>query len=195
VSGSGVNAAADDWAYTSCMDLAAGTYILTFKYNTAGGTDYPEKFEVFWGDDNTASAMTDELVPEMEVTNETYETEEVTFEVTTGGIYYIGFHCVSEADMWSLLIDEVSINEYTDVTENVDNKINVFPNPANNVVNIENAENADISILNMLGQEVVSQAATSSRETVNISDLSNGTYIIRIEDGNEVITQKLNVVK
>ncbi|MGM0651150.1 MAG: hypothetical protein ACQES1_11685, partial [Bacteroidota bacterium] len=32
-------AAADDWAYTSCMDLAAGTYILTFKYNTAGGTD------------------------------------------------------------------------------------------------------------------------------------------------------------
>ncbi|MFO7790616.1 MAG: T9SS type A sorting domain-containing protein, partial [Bacteroidales bacterium] len=62
-------------------------------------------------------------------------------------------------------------------------------------VYVENAENAEINILNMLGQKVASQTATSSRETVNISDLSNGTYIIRIEDGNEVITQKLNVVK
>ncbi|MFO7789007.1 MAG: T9SS type A sorting domain-containing protein [Bacteroidales bacterium] len=71
----------------------------------------------------------------------------------------------------------------------------VFPNPANNTVYVANAENADISIINMLGQVVASQTANSSRETVNISDLSNGTYIIRIKDGNEVITQKLNVIR
>jgi hypothetical protein len=74
--------------------------------------------------------------------------------------------------------------------------IKIFPNPANNIVNIENAANARISIVNMVGQEVISTVATSKRETVNISGLSNGVYIIRIKDDEEVITtKKLNVVK
>ena len=63
------------------------------------------------------------------------------------------------------------------------------------MVTVENAENSEITIVNMVGQVVASQVANSNRESINISDLSDGTYIIRIENGNEVSTQKLNVIR
>jgi hypothetical protein len=88
-----------------------------------------------------------------------------------------------------------NLDNTVDIAENADAGVSVYPNPANNVVTVENAENAQITIVNMVGQVVASQVANSNRESINISDLSNGTYVIRIENGNEVSTQKLNVIR
>jgi hypothetical protein len=87
----------------------------------------------------------------------------------------------------------VSINN---LVENKDiNKLNIYPNPASDIVIIENAENSKISIINMLGQVVFSQTLINNNIKLNVSQIPNGTYLIRIENNNEVITKKLNVIR
>ena len=61
-----------------------------------------------------------------------------------------------------------------------ENKINIYPDPAQNEITIENAENSKLKILNLLGQEIISRDFISKKESVNINSLMAGTYLINI---------------
>ena len=57
----------------------------------------------------------------------------------------------------------------------------VYPNPTDNYLFVEGNKNPiSISIYNLLGAEVISKSNT---DKINVSELSNGVYIIRISDG------------
>ena len=71
-------------------------------------------------------------------------------------------------------------------TANYESNINIYPNPANDHINIDfgnldNVEDWNIKIINILGQEVLSQPMNTDK--INVSELSKGVYIIRISDG------------
>ena len=71
-------------------------------------------------------------------------------------------------------------------TENYESNINIYPNPANDHIainsdNLDNVEGWNIKIINILGQEVLSQPMDTDK--INVSELSKGVYIIRISDG------------
>lgn len=88
------------------------------------------------------------------------------------------------------MIDDIVVSDgFVSINDIEINDINIYPNPASDFVTVSNAENAEITIINMLGQVVTSQFANSSCEIVNISNLTNGTYIIRVENDNKVITK------
>lgn len=188
--------AADDYIYTTCLDLAAGTnYKLSFQYKVQSA-DYPENLDVYIGTAQDATTMTTQLIDLPGVVNiEFTEALVPVFSVPTDGIYYIGFHAYSDADMYAVYVDDIMIDFSNDANIALSESISIYPNPANNVVVIENAENANVTIINMVGQVVASQNVNSNRESVNISNLSEGTYVIRIENGAEVSTQKLNVIR
>ena len=66
-------------------------------------------------------------------------------------------------------------------------QFNIYPNPAINVVNIEVAsELKSVEVYSLQGQKIMS---TSSKE-LNISNLSSGVYMIRVEDANGAIATK-----
>jgi Secretion system C-terminal sorting domain/Ig-like domain CHU_C associated len=66
-------------------------------------------------------------------------------------------------------------------------QFNIYPNPAINVVNIEVAsELKSVEVYSLQGQKIKS---TSSKE-LNVSDLSSGVYMIRVEDTNGAIATK-----
>ena len=73
--------------------------------------------------------------------------------------------------------------------------ISIYPNPAANELNISNVKDAKIQIINALGQIVVEQVSTSDVHTFNINALQGGTYIVRIEKNNSVISNVINVIK
>lgn len=75
------------------------------------------------------------------------------------------------------------------------NTVNVFPNPANNTITIENIAGAQISVFNIAGQEVLSVEAANANETLNVSALPEGMYIVRVVNGTEVGTSKVNIVR
>jgi len=77
------------------------------------------------------------------------------------------------------------------VETNITSAISVFPNPANSVVTVANAENANIVILNMVGEVVANVENASANQTIDMSNLANGTYFVRVNA--EVF--KINLVK
>ena len=71
-------------------------------------------------------------------------------------------------------------------TASYESNINIYPNPANEHItidfgNLDNVEGWNIKIINILGQEVLSQPMDNDK--INVSELSKGVYIIRISDG------------
>ena len=75
------------------------------------------------------------------------------------------------------------------------NSINIYPNPANETINITNAEKSNISIYNLLGEVVLKAKSSSANATINVSKLSEGTYIIKVIGKERVVAKKLVIKK
>jgi hypothetical protein len=73
------------------------------------------------------------------------------------------------------------------VEELLKSKINVSPNPADQILHIEfdNLQVREIQILNIYGKSVFFTKDVALTTQINLSDLSNGIYllIVRTEDG------------
>ena len=89
------------------------------------------------------------------------------------------------------------------VEEVLSNKLSVFPNPASNnaAIELNLVENNDvvIEVLNTLGQKVFTYAASMSSGLNKIelpaATLNAGLYYVNITIANELMTEKLNIVK
>lgn len=70
-----------------------------------------------------------------------------------------------------------------------------YPNPASKRIFFKtNAFNIEkVAIFNITGQEVLTKNWFSPTEGINISELKNGIYILRIESGRQAISKKLMV--
>lgn len=75
------------------------------------------------------------------------------------------------------------------------NSINVYPNPSTGIININHIEGAYISIMNIVGQQVLEINKASTNQQVNLNGLDNGTYLIRIDLDNETKTQMILLEK
>ena len=69
----------------------------------------------------------------------------------------------------------------------------IYPNPANNQVRIElaNDQAAELSIMNTLGQVIRTVALDKIDNTIDISSLNSGLYVLRISQGGSVYTTKV----
>ncbi len=68
----------------------------------------------------------------------------------------------------------------------------LYPNPTTGLLNITNAENAIVNIYNMVGEVVATATNVSS---MDISNLENGTYIVKVISNNSATTKKITLVK
>jgi len=69
---------------------------------------------------------------------------------------------------------------------------NYYPNPVSKDLHLTARENiTNVSIFNMLGQEVKSIAPSSLETTINMSNLANGTYFVKAQVGDAVGTFKV----
>lgn len=90
----------------------------------------------------------------------------------------------------------VTITRGTDGIESVNAEgINVYPNPANNVINVANAENAQVSVFDVNGRMMFNTESAAANQTIDATNFANGLYIVRIVENGNVTTKKVNVVK
>jgi hypothetical protein len=75
------------------------------------------------------------------------------------------------------------------------NEIEMYPNPTTGIVNFSNVENATIEVFNMMGQVVASIEGASENATMDLSNVANGNYVVRIVMNGEVATSKLNIAR
>tara|TARA_R110002111_G_scaffold110212_6_gene169595 strand:+ start:25172 stop:26578 length:1407 start_codon:yes stop_codon:yes gene_type:complete len=72
--------------------------------------------------------------------------------------------------------------ETLSVQNNILNSVKIYPNPTKDVLNFENInENIDVSVFDVLGKQVLEQTINVG-ETLNVSQLSNGIYTIKINN-------------
>lgn len=69
----------------------------------------PERIEVKYGNSSTAEAMTKEILPATDLTQEGFQeySKEITADET--GNLYVGFHAISDADKFYLDVDDISV--------------------------------------------------------------------------------------
>jgi len=73
--------------------------------------------------------------------------------------------------------------------------VTVYPNPSNGQIFVGNVENASIEVINLMGQVVKSVKSEYEVNQIDLSDLANGTYIVKGVKGNEVSNIKINLSK
>lgn len=100
---------ADDWFITPKIHLVAGNvYSFSFAANVSFDS-YTQVVEVCLGNDDTAEAMTTQLIPQTTVSSSTKHTFSNEFSVDATGDYRFGIHVTSEPDHGSLYFDDISI--------------------------------------------------------------------------------------
>ena len=84
------------------------------------------------------------------------------------------------------------------VSTDLSNKINsndwfVYPNPASDFIKIQTSQsyNSEITIFDILGKQLKGINSNDSESQINISDLNNGVYIIKIVNEGRIFNQKI----
>jgi hypothetical protein len=107
------------------------------------------------------------------------------------GIYKYSVYAIAGGSMSAPVSVFVSF-DYTGVAESQDVNINVFPNPANDMVNINVKGSFTYQLVNSLGQ-VVRSGKADNKAIVNVNELNQGIYFLTITAGNQVSVQKVIV--
>ena len=115
-----------------------------------------------------------------------------TFTVTQTGNYTVKYilsdytECVS-----SSAITTISSLETVDF-ENINNAFTVYPNPTKGIITISSVENTPIDkieIVDVLGKII--SVKTGNTSQIDISEFSNGIYILKIHSGESVFQKKI----
>jgi uncharacterized delta-60 repeat protein len=114
----------------------------------------------------------------------------------TSGIYVDTFQAITGCD--SIITTNLTFISGIKETGNEYGAVKIFPNPFSNSTTIEILDTrftkADLTIYNLLGQEVYRQILSSKRETLSLN-LQPGIYFYRISRGSEIIGNGKLVVR
>lgn len=70
-----------------------------------------------------------------------------------------------------------------DVNEFEIKDISIFPNPTTNTITIKGIQqDYKIEVYNIIGQKIIEKNITPDNNTINVSHLSNGAYILKLKD-------------
>ncbi|WP_460219193.1 T9SS type A sorting domain-containing protein [Psychroserpens sp. MEBiC05023] len=113
--------------------------------------------------------------------------------VTAGETYYVRVSGYNAAREGTFCL-ELTTNQTLSIDDFERLGFTYFPNPVNNTLTI-NAQNAidNVSILNMLGQEVLKAAPNSVNSVLDLSQLQTGAYFAKVTIGNS--TETVRIIK
>ncbi|MGY6562555.1 MAG: choice-of-anchor J domain-containing protein [Luteibaculaceae bacterium] len=100
------------WMFTQGLNLEAGvSYTLSFQLRAPGWQGVAEDLAVRIGNNPTATAMgTNAIFTTSGILYPQYTAITATFTVPSNGVYYIGFHTFSAADLDFVAVDDVAVN-------------------------------------------------------------------------------------
>ena len=113
---SSANAGDDYLVSVVPFNLVAGkTYNIIVNAN-ANSAFFPERFEVKIGTEATVEGLSQTVIQPTDVTSAEPDDFEGQFSVAADGKYYIAVHAISDADMYSLLVHSITIEQGAEPT-------------------------------------------------------------------------------
>jgi hypothetical protein len=115
-----------------------------------------------------------------------------SFSPTTSGSYAVEVTVGSCTEL-SACVDFTSL-----VTDTFKlNTINIYPNPTSSILTIEHSLNDDLifELFSIEGKKVLQKVLTEKRSKLNMSQLSKGTYFVRMTQNKKVFSQQIVIGK
>lgn len=87
----------------------------------------------------------------------------------------------------------LTINDYVGIAQHTENTISIYPNPTNGIINIKlkDINIHCIKICDITGKTKIEKTNIRQNETMDLSNLESGYYIIRIEREREIFIKKI----
>lgn len=111
------------------------------------------------------------------------ESGAATFDVTDSFKLFIAFRYTSTAaaaSTWEVTNVEVYGEDYNAVEEVSATTFSVYPNPATSSFRFIAENDTMVEVIDMTGRMVMSVNAKAGENTVNVSELSNGVYFVKM---------------
>jgi hypothetical protein len=187
--------AANDWIFTKCIKMTAGnTYKLAF-WEKIEDPNWPEKMSVYIGENPQSASMGQLLIDLPELSNTSWQSNQAFFTVPVTAYYYIGWKCYSDALMFNLYLDDISLIEYPSSVKDLvtGEQPLVFPNPAAGIFNIKLPVMPDAGftteVFDVLGNSVLSKANLKENTmALDLRTVKAGIYYLKLNlNGKETV--------
>jgi subtilisin-like proprotein convertase family protein len=170
----------DDWFYLQGLNLTAGTtYRVKAYYKGSDAPTWTEKFEIKYGTGAHSSMMTNLIYSNPGTTTATanpFDSLIADFTPSASGVYYVGFHNISNPDQAFLFIDDISVR----VAPKVDVGITGLVLPTLNCPTSGVFVQATIRNFNTVVQNFATYPVTI---TANITGAGTGTLTTTLNSG------------
>lgn len=182
----------DNYFITPQFDITAANLELKF-WTAAQDPSYPsDYYSVLVSTTGTAPGDFTEIYNET-IPDDVWNEKTLSLSAYNGQQIYIAFRHYNCTDWFYMKLDDVSIDYATSVNDINESNVNIFPNPTTGTLNISNIENANVVVYNTIGEVVLS--LTNVNRTIDVSELAEGTYVVKVVTENNVITEKVTLVK
>lgn len=156
-------------------------------------SDNVQKFNIYRSLDNSNY----ELIAEVNADTQNVEYEYYNEENEIGSYYYkvmayydnSGETCESEPALTEYGDDFVMI----DITSLADmmNDVKIYPNPTEGKFYVQADNIKEISVYNLVGQEIISYIVDNDNCTIDLSNFDEGIYFVKINTSNNSLTKRL----
>ena len=135
----------------------------------------------------------DALAAELQAEGISYTEVDVwTWEnLTANTEYYFIGTAQNAAGEWGPTTS-VSFKTDEDGLVELNSMVSIYPNPASSVIYVKYDSNAQVSLIDMTGR-CVKATEISGDATINVEDLEKGMYIIKIQDGDNTMINRVVV--
>ena len=122
-----------------------------------------------------------------------YEYFDNTYNLIQGEFVYYSVNCVYIRGEEQCESEWRDVGFWiTDIEENTDKSINVYPNPTNGLINVSGNGTMHITVCNLLGQTLKEMTAESNAN-IDLSGYGQSLYLVRVATETGVSVQKVNV--
>ena len=186
------------WLITPTYDLTGGPFAFTFNY---GLTAWNETTPSTMGSDDSVKIL-------MSTNGGTSWTEISQFTVasniqnvstpysyaiptTAGNNVKFAFLAtdgtVDDAEDYDFFIDDLKVQAALSNASFNNSAFKFYPNPVTSILNLSySSDITKVSVFNLLGQEVITKVVNANSTQIDMSALSQGTYMVRVVADNEV---------
>lgn len=178
----------NDWAISPALTLPANSqfelswYVRLIPYHGIVNT-----YEVMVSTTGTEAADFTQIYTESDSTDG-YVQRSVSLADYAGQTIRIAFHNISAQGGDAMLIDDIRVGETSGIDNAAAIDINIYPNPASEVLNIVADGVRLVEMLDVNGRVVLESRIGGA---IDLSSLANGVYMVRVTTDAGVSTEKV----
>lgn len=182
----------NDWMISPQITLGTDSNTLTFWAKSASA-DYPNDYfnVAISTTDTNPSSFTNIATNELSSPAPEWHIFAYDLNAYAGQDVYIAINYVG-VDQFGLQIDDFSVSGNLGIQESQIAGFEHFYNNATNMLGLKaNEALSQISLYNILGQEVIFQKLSSNEEVINLSALNTGVYMAKVNVEGKLATFKI----